>query len=349
MGHMTMRDSTKRSNKELADTRLQIDDKVVEFDQMSLMEKLRRHYYNEELDDNTISGSKIVTTYFFFYVSFSLCYVVLRYLIPFYYAAYSDWAIYCHKVIFSFIFVNAIANWLCVRCYTSELQWTADQPETEKSFRVQINSNAAMCANGDDAKILLSQNGGIGWCKKCQHAMPFRTHHCKACKRCVLKRDHHCYFTGVCIGYYNQRYFFFMSLYCAIGCFYGFLLVVHYIRETFWPTASGWDFLLPITIWKWWMGQVEHQYVIAVSHLYTLWWIGFMAAGYFSWQLYVIAIGKTSHEALKNIRVSGLPNNLTENFRSVFGPFWATNFILPMQLLFRQLGDGKNWFEFKHA
>lgn len=346
------------------DIRLDMSD--VNYRQMGLVEKLKRHYYQEELDAGTIEGARQMSSFFFHYSAVTLTYLALRYLIPFYYADCSPWAIYLHKVFFCFLYISATGNWLCTRCYSSVLRWTADQPDLNKSLWQDCIQNGNGQGDGNHNGEVTShsnQNNGnghvisvdksacakSGWCDKCHHAMPFRTHHCKVCKRCILKRDHHCYFTGVCIGYWNQRYFVVLSFYVGFTCFYGMLLVIYYTRHTLWPVADGWTYVLPVTWWRWWQGELEHQYIFVVAQLYTVWWGGAVGVGFFFWQMYIIAQGTTSHEAVKNIRIPGLHGrSMSENFKSVFGPFWALNFLWPMQLLYRQSGDGIRWFETKH-
>ncbi|KAH8270454.1 hypothetical protein KR018_010238 [Drosophila ironensis] len=54
-------------------------------------------------------------------------------------------------------------------------------------------------------------------CDLCNVLVPPRSWHCKVCHRCILKRDHHCIFTATCIGFNNQRYFFWYTFYTTLG------------------------------------------------------------------------------------------------------------------------------------
>nr|XP_057910016.1 palmitoyltransferase ZDHHC20-like [Doryrhamphus excisus] len=45
-------------------------------------------------------------------------------------------------------------------------------------------------------------------CDCCQTYKPPRAHHCTICKKCFLKFDHHCIFLGVCIAFYNYKFFY---------------------------------------------------------------------------------------------------------------------------------------------
>ncbi|XP_017080490.1 probable palmitoyltransferase ZDHHC24 [Drosophila eugracilis] len=56
-------------------------------------------------------------------------------------------------------------------------------------------------------------------CDYCQLLVPPRSWHCKLCDCCILRRDHHCIFTATCIGHNNYRYFFWFTVYMAIGTF----------------------------------------------------------------------------------------------------------------------------------
>ena len=79
---------------------------------------------------------------------------------------------------------------------------------------------------------------------------------------------------------------------------------------------------------------------------YTLWWTGPVSLGFFIWQLVIISRGLTSHESFKNLPVRST-SSVTTNFRSVFGVAWPFNFLLPGQILFRQLEDGMSWPNFE--
>eukprot|EP00099_Drosophila_melanogaster_P023612 NP_651425.2 uncharacterized protein Dmel_CG17197 [Drosophila melanogaster] len=65
------------------------------------------------------------------------------------------------------------------------------------------------------------------YCDVCEKLMPPRSWHCILCKCCILKRDRHCIFTASCVGHNNQRYFFWFTLFMALGT--GVALATHII------------------------------------------------------------------------------------------------------------------------
>ncbi|KAF7457629.1 putative palmitoyltransferase [Cryptosporidium felis] len=46
-------------------------------------------------------------------------------------------------------------------------------------------------------------------CVTCRTERPFRSHHCSDCGYCIQRFDHHCVWIDSCVGYGNQRSFFF--------------------------------------------------------------------------------------------------------------------------------------------
>lgn len=70
------------------------------------------------------------------------------------------------------------------------------------------------------------------FCEECQCHRPPRAHHCKKCERCILRRDHHCNWLGVCIGYYNYKYFILLLYYQTI-----FLVLI--VSETLQQLLKG--------------------------------------------------------------------------------------------------------------
>ena len=45
-------------------------------------------------------------------------------------------------------------------------------------------------------------------CHICSTYKPPRTHHCSICNKCFLKSDHHSEYLGVCIAFYNYKFFY---------------------------------------------------------------------------------------------------------------------------------------------
>jgi len=72
---------------------------------------------------------------------------------------------------------------------------------------------------------------GWSYCSECCSTAPRRCRHCWICNVCVLKRDHHCIFTGNCVGYRNQRYFFMLLTYLTVSAMYANYLNMDYTME----------------------------------------------------------------------------------------------------------------------
>jgi len=53
-------------------------------------------------------------------------------------------------------------------------------------------------------------------CKYCKCHKPPRANHCNICQRCVLRFDHHSDLLGICIGFYNYKYYILGLLYTVI-------------------------------------------------------------------------------------------------------------------------------------
>ena len=51
--------------------------------------------------------------------------------------------------------------------------------------------------------------------------------------------------------------------------------------------------------------------------------------------MFITFNGQTLHDFKTGRKVRAY-RSARENFQDVFGPFWVTNFIIPMQLVFRQ-------------
>lgn len=63
---------------------------------------------------------------------------------------------------------------------------------------------------------------------------------------------------------------------------------------------------------------------------------------YFSGQTMFVARNMTMFEFVKKIKVKS-KNSFNQNYRSVFGDFWALNFLFPMTILFKQRENGITW------
>ncbi|KAH3881447.1 hypothetical protein DPMN_005373 [Dreissena polymorpha] len=185
-------------------------------------------------------------------------------------------------------------------------------------------------------------NGATGWsyCEECETDVPPRAFHCLYCKGCVLKRDHHCHVLGTCIGFWNQRFFVVGSTYTVVTGIFGAHLCLSFLRASESVTFVG--CLLPMTLVNWLLGSKPFLIFITTIHMYinalfTLLGIGFLAT-----QVRVITQGLTLYEYKKRVPVK-CSTSISENLRSVFGDYWALNFVFPFGFFVQQKGDGLTW------
>lgn len=282
-------------------------------------------------------------------------YVFTFYIIPYVFDDYSDWTVYYMKVVAWFVLVNGLANWFCVILYDPAYPKTKDNPylQVDKHYDVlpdqfiapieKATSNQNQL-NGHCIYDMTSKEA-LPWnfCKECSMHVPPRAHHCKFCKKCILKRDHHCFMVGNCIGFKNQRYFIVLAMYASITGIVGGYFTYKYIHEVIWPDLASWSHLFfPLTIWQWLFGNIPGYQCLLIVHLYLELLFGFIGLFYFTTQMMIAAGGKTLFEVVKKVPIRN-KNTFNRNMKSVFGDFWALNFLFPMTLIFRQRDDGVHW------
>lgn len=172
---------------------------------------------------------------------------------------------------------------------------------------------------------------------------PPRSHHCKHCGKCILKRDQHCYFTGSCVGFFNQKFFWAFCLWASIGLFFGMFLQLSYLHKDLHLLSSDIiAYILPVTLHKWIMGYISFGHLFLVVHFYVC-VIAFLVTGFlFLWQSLLICYGFTSHEAWKNI-IAFQGNSVAENVRSVFEKIRYIPFLIIIPYRFEQTSDGIQW------
>ena len=317
---------------------------------LSLMEKWRRHVEEKKKSGQDAKvGICLITTLLSFQIPSQLV-MFVYYIIPTLFIEYSPWVQYYLKVLVMVGCLEFTANYLCVRLYDTLYRTTRDNPQPKEilnrwnnppeKFEPLLGHSNGM-ANGH----MTDEHGSLPWtrCDKCNMNIPPRTHHCDFCKACVLKRDHHCFMVGTCIGHKNQRYFVVVAFWTMMCGLFGALFTFAYVSHIHWPFAPWTDFFLPITVYRTlWSDKIPLHIGIMILHLHLECLFGFLGFFYFVSQMLIIAQGKTLHELAKEVPVKNF-NSVNSNFVSVFGNFWALNFIFPMQILFPQTDDGIKW------
>ena len=99
------------------------------------------------------------------------------------------------QVFITFVYIQAMANWVCVKCYPATYTkskdrpnpdrkiWEEQQPPTESSQQME---RPRLLYNGNElddkwSKMLDRERTVLSWrwCKFCEHHCPPRAHHCK--------------------------------------------------------------------------------------------------------------------------------------------------------------------------
>jgi len=139
-----------------------------------------------------------------------------------------------------------------------------------------------------------------------------------------------------------------MNFYIAIASVVGLYFIAMYLGDNFVPRAEPSDYILPVTVYRWAAGGgwIQTHHVLIIVHVYTLWWTGFGAVGFFVWHILIISVGKTTHEVRTGAKMR-CTATAAENFRSVFGALWLLNFVFPAHIAFKQTSDGIYWENIK--
>lgn len=179
-------------------------------------------------------------------------------------------------------------------------------------------------------------------CGRCDQDVPPRSHHCPLCDMCILKRDHHCFFTGVCIGFHNQRYFICCAFHTLLACMISFYFLAEFLSAHY-VTFLGPEFFkyfLPYAVVVWLFGSTPFSVFLYIVLFYLNFTTLVAAIFYLIWQFNLIWSGQTSYEFVKGQKT--YQSNFFTHVRSVFGSFWALNFIFPMPW-FKNEGSGRSW------
>ena len=282
-------------------------------------------------------------------------YTFLWHIVPYLFEDYDPWTRYYYSVLCCFVLVNGLANWFCVILYDPSYAKTKDNPFLEVRNRDQLPDQFVPLIEQQKSKTNgqsvceIPSSDGFQWtyCDKCEMYIPPRAHHCKYCKKCMLKRDHHCFMVGNCIGFKNQRYFVVLAFYASITGLLGGYFTYRYVNQVVWPGMYSWvELLFPVAIWKSIFGVFEPLHALLILHLYLEFAFGVLGTIYFCSQMNMCIYGYTMYEMTEKIPVKN-NNTVSKNMQSVFGQFWALNFIFPMTLIFKQHGDGCSWDNIK--
>lgn len=323
------------------------------FEDMTLMEKWKnRHKHMAD----TPTRFKQHTRILYAFQSTTQLYMFMVYIIPRLFE--DEWSQYWLKVLTVFLCIQWLMNFFCTILYSTDIKKTRDNPSVQvkdrwenppEYFESLISDTPNSNSNGHASQVIQMQmvDSGMQWsyCEKCEMNIPPRARHCSVCKTCILKRDHHCYFAGTCIGFRNQRFFFVWAFYSIWVGALGFYFTYLYLREFYWPQAYSWtDFIPMVSFYRWYYQQTEisPHIILLITHLYLELVCAFMGMVYFTVQTVLVTKGVTMFEFTKVISVKNT-NSINANFRSVFGDFWALNFLFPMIILFKQRDDGMQW------
>lgn len=189
-----------------------------------------------------------------------------------------------------------------------------------------------------------------GKCLDCDQLIPPRAHHCTLCRGCILKRDHHCFFTGCCVGFYNQRYFIGFLFHVMIGCSYALYLLVSYVDSeyaVFHQTTSWYQFLyhffLPVALGEFLMGYLDVVELVFILIGYLMFASGMGATVAFVIEMYLVCRGMTAYEIKKDGPDFSRKPRLSDNLRGVFGNYWIVNFLVPLPWI-KPKGNGIDWY-----
>ena len=128
----------------------------------------------------------------------------------------------------------------------------------------------------------------------------------------------------------------------VIGVFYYTVLVFRYLHDTFpiIPMSRHIFSYIPVCfIWQWLTGTMPSKVFINMLGIYAALLCGVAAVMFFVWELLLVYRGQTSYEATHDAHLYRI--EAKHNIRSVFGPYWILNFLLPLPV--KQEGDGILW------
>lgn len=233
-----------------------------------------------------------------------------------------------------FIFANLLANYILMLQSAKRSVFRGSPLElcTTSTQRTIAPDSTVLNPDFTNREACVDTNGhsrtSWNWkyCTVCDHYAPPRSRHCPFCQRCILRHDHHCLFTGCCIGLHNQRYFIVFCVYGWIGSFKAATLSLFYLNSV--RASSLYTYLPPNALFNLIFGDLEFSLFCVMLLLY-LFFTTHLACTYFMcWQLLLLARGQTAYEYVKGVTPFQTP--FRHHVKSVFGPYWLANFIIPL-------------------
>lgn len=241
-----------------------------------------------------------------------------------------------------YICFNIISNYLLILYHSKKSHFG---PGNTKVLPFQaVNKTKKSDWSSQDASAGVNARAPSDWtiCSHCDISVPPRTRHCAICQVCVLKKDHHCFFTGGCVGFFNQKHFIIFCVYGIIGGSWGLYNLGTYLSQNYAPLLSLniYMYLLPYCAVMFTFGYLSFFTLCLILLFYLHITSTCAALYYFLWQMIVISRGQTSYELMKGRRI--YTDDLGENLRSVFGKYWIVPFLFPMPMTLNE-GTGMSW------
>ena len=283
--------------------------------------------------------------------------------------------LYLHRTLLTVIYFEMMTNWLCIRHVSNNVDMyieptrshTANSNEHKMTSYSQthemglsyVNENQSDSGNREQRTIStnMPQNGqrrsywSWNYCRKCGHDTPPRCHHCPMCETCILKRDHHCFFSGRCVGFYNQRYFIVFLIWAVFGTTYSTLYFLPYLMYEVWKVISVWDLFPPFALIRWLAGFGSGFITgMMFSYLFNFLFI-FLSLIFLIEQYNLVCSGLTQFET-KGLNSRMLiivdPRDFGEKVRAVMGKYYGISlFFVPMHRIYPPSENPYDWPKLK--
>jgi len=142
----------------------------------------------------------------------------------------------------------------------------------------------------------------IKWCPTCKIFRPPRSFHCYLCNNCVEVFDHHCPWIGTCIGKKNYLTFNIFVNTVQFDCVFVTAYCVIFIAKYINDLKKNYN----INSGKSFEKSLKHEALTYIIGLYAFIAL-FFVAGLAWFHYYLIFIGKTTNEQLRNLYPNGSP------------------------------------------